>query len=106
MLYYYMKYMMDKLYYQYTEVIIYYWISGLLSKVGFMAGLGIYEYKNNINGNYRNILIIISKYFKTTNVAAIIFFQFIFFLVNFFFKNILMILIIYYLRPNHMILND
>ena len=85
MLYCYMKYMMDKLYYQYTEVIIYYGISGLLSKVGFMAGLGIYEYKNNINGNYRNILNIISKYFKTTNVAAIIFFQFIFFLVNFFF---------------------
>jgi len=106
MLYCYMKYMMDKLYYQYTEVIIYYGISGLLSKVGFMARLGIYEYKNNINGNYRNILNTISKYFKTTNVAAIIFFQFIFFLVNFFFKNILMILIIYYLRPNHMILND
>ena len=106
MVYCYLKYMMDKLYYQYTEVIIFYGISGFISKLSAMIGLGIYEYKNNINGSYGNIINSLNKYFTTTNVATIIFFQFIFFLINFFFKGLLMILIIYYLRPNHMIVND
>ena len=106
MIYCYMKYMMDKLYYQYTEVIISYGISGLISKLAVMIGLGIYENKNNINGSYGNIINSLNKYFKNTNVAAIIFFQFIFFLIDFFFKGLLMILIIFYLRPNHMIVND
>ena len=106
MVYCYMKYMMDKLYYQYTEVIISYGISGLISKLSVMIGLGIYEYKTNIDGSYGNIINSLNQYFKNTNVATIIFFQFIFFLLNFFFKGLLMILIIYYLRPNHMIVND
>ena len=102
----YMKYMIDKLYFQYTEVILYYGISGLIAKLGFMLGLGIYEYKNNIDGTYRNIFYSLDKYFKNTNVAIIIFFQFISFLLIFGFENLLIILIIYYFKPNHMIIND
>ena len=105
----YMKFMMDKLYYQYTEVLIYYGLSKLISDVGFMTGLGIYEYKNDItsdNAQYRYIFNSIQTYFQTTNVATIIFFQFIFFLILFFIKWLLYVQIIYYLRPNHTIIND
>ena len=105
----YMKFMMDKLYYQYTEVLIYYGLSKLISDVGFMTGLGIYEYKNDITGDnaqYRYIFNSIQTYFQTTNVATIIFFQFIFFLILFFIKWLLYVQIIYYLRPNHTIIND
>ena len=105
----YMKFMMDKLYYQYTEVLIYYGLSKLISDVGFMTGLGIYEYKNDItsdNAQYRSIFNSIQTYFQTTNVATIIFFQFIFFLILFFIKWLLYVQIIYYLRPNHTIIND
>jgi len=105
----YMKFMMDKLYYQYTEVLIYYGLSKLISDVGFMTGLGIYEYKNDItsdNAQYRYIFNSIQTYFQTTNVTTIIFFQFIFFLILFFIKWLLYVQIIYYLRPNHTIIND
>ena len=105
----YMKFMMDKLYYQYTEVLIYYGLSKLISDVGFMTGLGIYEYKNDITGDnaqYRYIFNSIQTYFQKTNVATIIFFQFIFFLILFFIKWLLYVQIIYYLRPNHTIIND
>ena len=105
----YMKFMMDKLYYQYTEVLIYYGLSKLISDVGFMTGLGIYEYKNDItsdNAQYRYIFNSIQTYFQKTNVATIIFFQFIFFLILFFIKWLLYVQIIYYLRPNHTIIND
>ena len=105
----YMKFMMDKLYYQYTEVLIYYGLSKLISDVGFMTGLGIYEYKNYVtsdNAQYRYIFNSIQTYFQTTNVATIIFFQFIFFLILFFIKWLLYVQIIYYLRPNHTIIND
>ena len=105
----YMKYMMDKLYYQYSEVLIYYGLIGLITDVGFMTGLGIYEYKNDIIGDkaqYRYILDSIQTYFQTKNVAVIIFFQLVYFLILFFIKELLNILIIYYLRPNHTIIND
>ena len=106
MVYCYMKYMMDKLYYGYAELILYYGICGLIAKLGFMLGLGIYEYKNKIGGNYGNIFNSLKTYFTTTNAAIIIFFQFITFLVIFGLENLLIILIIYYFRPNHMIIND
>ena len=85
----YMKYMMDKLYYQYSEVLIYYGLIGLITDVGFMTGLGIYEYKNDIIGDkaqYRYILDSIQTYFQTKNVAVIIFFQLVYFLILFFIK--------------------
>ena len=109
MVYCYMKYMMDKLYYQYSEVLIYYGLIGLITDVGFMTGLGIYEYKNDItsdNAQYRYIFNSIQTYFQTKNVAVIIFFQLVYFLILFFIKELLNILIIYYLRPNHTIIND
>ena len=84
----YMKYMMDKLYYQYKTIIIYHGIMKLIIDVGFMAGFGIYEYKNEKKGEYRNILTSIQKYFETASVAAITLFQIIFFLIIYGFKNI------------------
>jgi hypothetical protein len=104
----YMKYMMDKLYYQYTEVLIYYGLCSLITDVGFMTGLGVYEYMNDITegAQYRDILTSMQKYFETTNVATIIFFQFIFFLILYFIKGLLFVLIVYYLKPNHTIIND
>ena len=84
----YMKFMMDKLYYQYTEVLIYYGLSKLISDVGFMTGLGIYEYKNDItsdNAQYRYIFNSIQTYFQTTNVATIIFFPIYIFSYTFFY---------------------
>ena len=99
----YMKYMMDKLYYQYTEVIIYNGISGLIAKICMNIGIVVYRYINNKNNS---IFETIKEYFKKTNVAVIIFFQFLYFLTHYGITNLLMILIIYYLRPNHLIIND
>ena len=102
MLYCYMKYMMDKLYYKYTEVIIYYGISGLITKACVIIGMGVYQC---INGN-KGIFNSISNYFKTINPAVIIFLQFLYFIIHFCIDNLLKIIIIYYLRPNHIIIND
>ena len=60
----------------------------MIIDVGFMAGFGIYEYKNEKKGEYRNILTSIQKYFETASVAAITLFQIIFFLIIYGFKNI------------------
>ena len=104
-----LKYMMDKLYYQYTEVIIYNGIIELILNLAFMTGLGYYEYKNEIKEEdirFLNIFKSIQTYFKETNPAIIIFFQFLYFLVNYGLMTLLMILIIYYLSPNYMIIPD
>ena len=99
----YMKYMMDKLYYHYTEVIIYNGISGLITKIWVNIGKVVSDYINNKN---IDIFKSIKEYFKNTNVAVIIFFQFFYFLTHYGITNLLMVLIIYYLRPNHLIIND
>ena len=78
LLYGYLKYMMDKLYYEYYEVILYYGISGLITRICLIIGKGIYQYKNNNNGNSYTIFNSIMIYFKTTNVATIIFSDLIF----------------------------
>ena len=104
-----LKYMMDKIYYQYTEVMIYNGIIELILNLAFMAGLGYYEYKNEIKEEdirFLNIFKSIQTYFKETNPAIIIFFQFLYFLVNYGLMTLLMILIIYYLSPNYMIIPD
>ena len=49
MVYCYMKYMMDKLYYQYTEVIIYKGICGLIANLCAIKGLEVYKYRKNTN---------------------------------------------------------
>ena len=98
----YLKYMMDKLYYEYMEVILYWGITGLLVKLIIYPILTIYEYKNNING----ILYGINTYFRQTNVFIIIFFQFFYYLLDSGIYYLLLILMIYYLKPNLMIVTD
>jgi len=49
MVYCYMKYMMDKLYYQYTEVIIYYGLFGLIVNLCAIKGLEIFKYEKKID---------------------------------------------------------
>ena len=98
----YIKYMMDVLYYQYTEVVIYWGITGLLSKLLIYTSLSIHEYANNIEGTLYNINI----YFTETNILVIIFFQFFYFI---FIKGVyylLIILMVFYLKPNHTIITD
>ena len=102
LIYCYLKYMMDKLYYPITEIIIYYGICGLIAKIIIFSGKAIYQYKNDIDG----IIDGIKTYFEETNVFVIIFFQFIYILLDGGFNHILTILIIYYLRPNILIITD
>ena len=94
--------MMDKLYYQYIEIILYYGIFGLIAKILIFSGQAIYEHKNGIEG----IIHSIKNYFIEANIFAIIFFQFIYFLVNDALFYVLIILIMYYLRPNYLIISD
>ena len=102
LLYCYMKYMMDKLYYQYVEVIFYYGLFGLIIKIIIFTGLSIYEYKNEIDGYMYELNI----YFKEANVFAIIFVQFIYYLFVDAIYILLTVLLLYYLRPNHNIICD
>ena len=101
-LYCFLKYMMDKLYYHYIEVIIYWGIAGFLVKVCIFSGMIINERINDIEG----IIDDISNYFAEANVFAIIFLQFIYLPSYYACYYISIILMIYYLRPNHMIITD
>ena len=94
--------MMDKLYYHYIEVLLYWGISGLLVKVIIFSSLILYEYTNNIDGYINDIY----TYFTETNIAIIIFFQFFYFIIYNGIYYLLTILILYYLRPNHTIITD
>ena len=94
--------MMDKLYYHYTEVILYWGISGFIVKTLIFSGMSIYEYKNNIEG----IIDGIKTYFAETNVVVIIFLQFFYYILDGAVYHSLIILMLYYLRPNHMIITD
>ena len=102
LLYCYLKYMMDKLYYQYTEIILYWGLIGLVEKIIIFSGLSIYEYVNNIDG----YLFEVKKYFEETNVASIIFLQFFYYILDGGIYNSLIALLLFYLRPNHLIITD
>ncbi len=102
LIYCYLKYMMDKLYYQYIEIILYYGIFGFIAKILIFSGQAIYEHKNGIEG----IIHSINNYFMEAHIFSIIFFQFIYFLVNDALFYVLIILIMYYLRPNYLIISD
>ena len=73
----YLKYMMDKLYYHYSEVILYWGIIGLILKIIIFSGMIIYERKNNIEG----IIFGLKAYFKEINIATIIFFKFFYYII-------------------------
>ena len=94
--------MMDVLYYHYTEVVFYWGITGLLSKLLIYSALLIHEYANNIEG----ILNMVNIYFTETNIFAIIFFQFFYFIFEKGIYFLLMILMVFYLKPNHTIITD
>ena len=98
----YLKFMMDKLYYQYMEVLFYWGLTGLIEKLIILSGKLIYEHKNNIDG----IIYDINIYFAETSVLAIIFIQFLYDLVENAFANLFLMLVLYYLRPNHLIFSD
>ena len=100
----YMKYMMDKLYFRYIELIIYFSIMGIIAKICMIAALSIYEYKNDIDYAFRDIFGYMSYYFHETDVAIIIFYQILYFLIIKSIERLLIFLVLYYLRPNHMII--
>ena len=93
----YLKYMMDKLYYRYMEVMIYWGIIGVLHRFIIFIGLILYEYKNNINGYLLNI----HSYFTETNIFIVIFFQFFYCIIDGGIYYIIVFLICYYLKPNY-----
>ena len=102
LLYCYIKYMLDKLYYDYIYIIFYWGIIGLIIKFCTISGFIIYQ---RINGT-DEILNNINTYFNEINVAIIIFYQFIYlFLISAIYYS-LIILLLYYLRPNHIIITD
>ena len=98
----YLKYMMDKLYYQYYEVVIYWGIIGLLVKLIIFSSLSIHEYKNEIEGIINDI----QQYFAETNIYIIIFYQYFYYLFYQGSYYLLVVLMLYYLKPNHMIITD
>ena len=98
----YLKYMMDKLYYQYMEVLLYWGITGLIVKICIFSSLSIYEYKNDIEGIIHGV----NSYFTGTKIFTVIIFQFLYSLIYPAFYFLLIILLMLYLRPNHMIVTD
>ena len=98
----YLKYMMDKLYYHYSEVILFWGIIGLILKIIIFSGMIIYERKNNIEG----IIFGLKAYFKEINIAIIIFLQFFYYIIYGAFFQSLFILLLYYLKPNHTVISD
>ena len=98
----YIKYMMDKLYFHYIEVIFLWGICGFIVKILIFTGLCIYEAVEEIDG----ILDGVYTYFAETNAAIIIFVQFVYYIIDPAIYNSLIILMLYYLKPNHMIITD
>ena len=98
----YLKYMMDKIFYQYMDILLYFGITGLIVKLIIFSSLSIYEYKMGIDGILNDIYI----YFSETNIYVIIFLQFLYILLDSALYNLLLILILFYLRPNHLLVSD
>ena len=98
----YIKYMIDKLYYHYIEILIYWALIGLSIKLIYFAYLLILE----INYEYSMLLEYMNTYFTETNIATIIFLQFFYDLLMNGLNLLLFFLTIYYLQPNHTIIAD
>ena len=102
MLYVYLKYMMDKLYYHYAEIVLYWGIIGVICKIVIYGSIIITEYKKEENTFLNDFL----NYLKTTKVVIIIFYQGVYFLSISAIYIVLIIVMIFYLQPNHMIIGD
>ena len=102
MIFCYLKYMMDKLYYHYIEILLHWGLTGFIVKMIIFFALSIHEYKNDIDG----ILNGIYTYFHGTSVPIIIFLQFFYYLFDGGIYFLFIVLMLYYLKPNHMIITD
>ena len=102
LVYCYLKYMMDKLYYHYTDIIFYWGLTGLIVKLFIHPGLCLLEYINDIDG----YIFEARKYFAETDLVSIIFLQFGYYLLDGGVYFSLITLLLFYLRPNHMIITD
>ena len=102
MLYVYLKYMMDTLYYHYAEIVLYWGIIGVICKIVIYGSIIITEYKKEENIFLNDFL----NYLKTTKVVIIIFYQGVYFLSISAIYIVLIIVMIFYLQPNHMIIGD
>ena len=102
LIYCYIKYLMDKIFYHYSEIILYYGLCSVIIKIIIYSGIIIYEYKNNIEGMAQ----ILKTYFTETNIFVIIFFQFFYMIIDGVVYYILLVQILYYLRPNYLIIDD
>ena len=95
-----MKYILDKLYYYYIEIYIYWGLIGLAFKLIYFA----YVLVKKMNNEHSFLLEDIYEYFTKTNIFIVIFLQFFYY----FFINglyiLLLFLSIYYLQPNHIII--
>ena len=98
----YLKYMMDKLYYHYTELLLIWGIIGIIIQILIYFGIIIYESVNDINGIINDF----KTYFAQTNIFTIIFLQFFYYIFDGGLYYLLTLLELYYLRPNHMLIND
>ena len=98
----YLKFMMEKLYYHYTELLVIWGILGVIVKLIIFSGMIIHEYVIDTNDIVRGF----HTYFTQTNVFTIIFLQFFYFLLDGGVYYLLTLLELYYLRPNHMIITD
>ena len=102
MVYIYLKYMMDKLYYHYAELVLYWGIIGIIAKIIIYGSILLKEYIKEDNITLEEFL----DYFKNVNVAIIIFYQGLFFISIWGIYIVLIIVMIFYLQPNHMIIGD
>ena len=101
-IYCYFKYMMDELYYHYSELLILYGLFGLVIKIFVYLLLITIEYKTE---NFQ-IINSLKNYFEKTDVIYIIFYQCLFFLIERSITNLLLVLILFYLSPNHIVITD
>ena len=102
MLFVYLKYMMDALYYHYAEIVLYWGIIGIICKIVIYGSIIITEYKKEENIFLNDFL----NYLKTTKVVIIIFYQGVYFFSISAIYIVLIIVMIFYLQPNHMIIGD
>ena len=98
----YLKYILDKLYYHYTELLLIWGIIGIIIQILIYFGIIIYESVNDIDGIINDF----KTYFAQTNIFTIIFLQFFYYILDGGLYYLLTLLELYYLRPNHMLIND
>ena len=100
-----LKYLMDKIYYNYKEVVIYMGITGFITNMLGYGAVFIYQYKLNTKESIINEL---REYFvfDITKVLSFIFLQLFFVLLNGGLYHLLIVLMIFYFKPNYIVMTD